>query len=356
MTVLNQSDRATGTTVAGGAGRCASYDWIRVLACVFVCIEHSLSISRLEGMHPLINLILYYTTESAIPLFFMISGALLLPVTEPAGNFLRKRFWAVGVPFMVWSILYLCRDILVYPPYWKIELVSLPLMPVANSAFWFLYTIMGLYLVSPVISPWLRSCSRRQLRFYMCLWLFTSCYIYIGRFIDGFRFPDVRNPFFYFMGYIGFYVLGFYIRRFVDVSSRRFICKLSCLILFGVVLPPVAEQICGLGYIGEWDLGFPAVCMGLAVYLVVTRLTYQSLSPRWLVCLSSMSFGVYLVNAFVLSLLDMTGWQYVMGAGEQTFLFSLICILGSYMFIYAVSWLPGAKYIVGAVRLPHRAR
>lgn len=41
-----------------------------------------------------------------VPLFVMITGALLLPVRQPAGPFYRKRISRVFWPFLIWSILY----------------------------------------------------------------------------------------------------------------------------------------------------------------------------------------------------------------------------------------------------------
>ena len=41
-----------------------------------------------------------------VPLFVMITGALLLPVREDAGPFYRKRIGRVFWPFLIWSVIY----------------------------------------------------------------------------------------------------------------------------------------------------------------------------------------------------------------------------------------------------------
>lgn len=41
-----------------------------------------------------------------VPLFVMITGALLLPVKDQAGPFYRKRISRVLWPFLIWSVLY----------------------------------------------------------------------------------------------------------------------------------------------------------------------------------------------------------------------------------------------------------
>ena len=41
-----------------------------------------------------------------VPLFVMITGALLLPVRESSGAFYKKRITRVFFPFLIWSVLY----------------------------------------------------------------------------------------------------------------------------------------------------------------------------------------------------------------------------------------------------------
>lgn len=44
--------------------------------------------------------------RSAIPLFVMVTGALLLPVKENISAFYKKRLTRLIVPFIIWSVLY----------------------------------------------------------------------------------------------------------------------------------------------------------------------------------------------------------------------------------------------------------
>lgn len=41
-----------------------------------------------------------------VPLFVMITGALLLPVRDSSGAFYKKRISRVFFPFLIWSVLY----------------------------------------------------------------------------------------------------------------------------------------------------------------------------------------------------------------------------------------------------------
>lgn len=50
---------------------------------------------------------LSYFTAPCIGLFFMVSGALLLPVRMNTSSFLKRRFSKVLIPTLVWSVFYI---------------------------------------------------------------------------------------------------------------------------------------------------------------------------------------------------------------------------------------------------------
>ena len=45
--------------------------------------------------------------RGAVPLFVMVSGALLLPKAESYRDFFVKRFQRIVIPFIVWTVFYL---------------------------------------------------------------------------------------------------------------------------------------------------------------------------------------------------------------------------------------------------------
>lgn len=63
--------------------------------------------------------LLSYVSASGIGLFFMISGALLLPIQLDIMSFLKKRFVKVALPAIFWSLFYLGANFLIYSrPIW----------------------------------------------------------------------------------------------------------------------------------------------------------------------------------------------------------------------------------------------
>lgn len=87
-------------------------DNIRVFACILVIASHIVGQFFVSPPFTPDNETFawssFYTVlvRVSIPLFFMISGALLLPVRDTTGQFLKKRFTRVLFPFLLWSAFY----------------------------------------------------------------------------------------------------------------------------------------------------------------------------------------------------------------------------------------------------------
>lgn len=84
------------------------FDYIRSLAIVFVIFIHSMGwINNINTLN--IAYIIRVTLDSVIytgvPLFVMLSGALLLGKEETISQFFSKRFKRIIIPFILWSLL-----------------------------------------------------------------------------------------------------------------------------------------------------------------------------------------------------------------------------------------------------------
>ena len=84
-------------------------DILRVLACVLVILIHT-PIRQYDTYYNTPSLAgAVYTVLVAVNcnLFFMITGALLLPVKMTARRFVKRRLWVVLPPLAVWTVIYL---------------------------------------------------------------------------------------------------------------------------------------------------------------------------------------------------------------------------------------------------------
>lgn len=143
-----------------GQGRKVYLDYLRVTATIFVVCVHTVSLAASmtvpESMSYYVLEILNFTFLSCNLLFVMISGALLLPVTnERAGTFFRKRFSKVAVPLVVYYILYICAKEgieWIAPDHW-LPMIRRILTGAPEEAphFWLVYVILWLYVLTPFL-------------------------------------------------------------------------------------------------------------------------------------------------------------------------------------------------------------
>lgn len=70
------------------------------------CTDNVTPAERSEPWYNLWGSLYGSLLRPAIPLFVMVTGALLLPVRENMQTFYRKRIPRVAVPFLLWSVLY----------------------------------------------------------------------------------------------------------------------------------------------------------------------------------------------------------------------------------------------------------
>lgn len=129
-----------------------------------------------------------------VPLFVMITGALLLPV-EVMLLLLQETYSRVFYPFLIWSVLYNLfpwitgllglnpQIILDFFPYageevmqqsFSVSLEYILMIPFNFSILavhmWYIYLLIGLYLYLPVFSAWVEKASERAKLMFLLAW------------------------------------------------------------------------------------------------------------------------------------------------------------------------------------------
>src|SRR5258708_1026429 len=153
-------------------------DFIRVVAIYLVVVIHvSGQLTNEWAQIPLLQWMIANVYGSiariSVPLFFMMSGYLLLPRREDLKSFYLKRVLKILIPLISWSLLYLFWFCANPPNLCTAGFVSQALL--VNGTYyhlWFLYSLLGLYLALPflrlMISP---DVDRKMLWYLIVLWL-----------------------------------------------------------------------------------------------------------------------------------------------------------------------------------------
>lgn len=325
-----------------------SLDILRILACLMVVTMHApLPGSESDGMF---LSTLSYLTAPGIGLFFMISGALLLPVKTDTRTFLRRRFSKIAIPTVVWSVLFLGITALTTNASfsWK-GLLSIPFSAQGNPTFWFLYTLMGLYLLAPVLSHWLNAISRRELEFYLLLWGVSLCYPLLQLVLD--INTSTTGLLYYFTGYAGYFVLGHYLKTYPNRIRYRWLIPA----VFVALVTPAICKVKGLSvdfYSVFWYLSIFVVILCVFLWKLVFSLVPEQGWPsinRVISKVSIATFGIYLVHYSIIRSL-LWNWPPILAIQPyilQVFVIAAAAFLLSFGVTFLIGKLPGAKYLVG---------
>ena len=159
-------------------------DYIRVAAMIFVVFMHSASnglryntAAPGENWH-LLNLCtsLAFT---AVPLFFMMSGFLLFssPKTADPVYLLQVRLPRLLLPLLSWSLVCGCWISFRSPEGFSMSGSGLQLLRALNEPvmthLWFMYTLIGMYLLSPLLYGGVNGLTRAG-RYYLAGLLITA--------------------------------------------------------------------------------------------------------------------------------------------------------------------------------------
>lgn len=329
-----------------------SLDVVRCIACIMVVLMHSPMPNI--GTSAIILSTDSLLTAPCIGLFFMVSGALLLPMKEDTKTFLTRRFSKILFPTVFWSLFYISVGF-VYKDVefsWSSalhQILSIPFSAQGHGIIWFMYTLAGLYLVTPIISPWLKVASKSQIQLYLILWLITMCYPVLKYVVEINN--SITGPLYYLSGYIGYFVLGYYLKRY-----QPHIPKMTALLLLAV--PLAIAVVCKLKHIEVdfyslfWYLSIFTVMMCVAWFSLITQSVrlhrIGAICRALIIRFSNYSFGIYLVHIFIMHRIL---WSCKMisntGGVLQICITTVLTLTISYFVISLIAKLPCANYIIG---------
>jgi surface polysaccharide O-acyltransferase-like enzyme len=164
----------------------------------------------------------------SIPVFLMLSGAFLVDEAAGAapGPFLLHRFRRIGIPFLFWSAVYFAWNIEMNgqdTPYRSFLLV-IARRP-AYYHLWFLYVLMGLYLLAPLLGAYTVAASRSNIVYLLLLWFLFGSLVPAIESYAGLSIAFMTSAPASVFRYIGYFLLGHLLR------ATRWPCG-RCITLF----------------------------------------------------------------------------------------------------------------------------
>lgn len=297
-----------------------NYDLLRIISAVAVTVIHvniwfSSAVYKVSeygtDIHeiPAAFMLCIYNsvTRFAVPCFIMLSGAFILDNKKNAEykNFYSKSFAKIGVPTIIFSILYIFYGILkcfIGEEQGTTELQKL-LKDLLNGApmyhMWYIFMLIGIYVLTPVVIRFKESITEKM--FYKVSFVFLIL-ASVSHWTTGQAQLswDIGQSF----EYLGYFMTGYSIRKiFAGKNSNS---KAFALILAGIILEMCAA---GLEYkemmegIFEKDLEYEIIApycpfivpASICIFIGFTLLNVK----REYADMSEITFYIYLIHAGV---------------------------------------------------------
>lgn len=256
-----------------------------------------------------------------VPIFVMISGSLLLgPRTHAAGPgpFLRRRVLRLLPALVVWHLVYL------FGVRWL--LLGGRLEPAAvfvnfvdarvYTALYFLWLILGLYCVAPVLAAFLAGGGATRARVTAvaaCAWTATVIAVPGVTALLGIPRPRSDGALTMWISYVGLFVAG-YAWREASSRSRRWIWTgtLAVLLLAAQIWqytarpdPRLLQALSPVSYLGALMM-ICSICLFVCVVDLCARRSPSSQLQFALRALGEATFGVFLVHLLVIAVIRVT--------------------------------------------------
>lgn len=332
---------------------------VRAVACTMVLCLHTLPNFAISGLDNYFLQFMRLFTRPCVPLFLMITGVLLLPNrNEKIFCFYKKRITKILFPLLFWGIVYS-----IIPYFLGIEkehemLSSLTLIMLTypqeiGGILWYLYILIGLYLILPFINPAIFE-NIQMLCVYIFLWFFTSftnlikCYYPQVLGITPFCSYDMLI---YFSGYLGYLFLGYLIHHHFHnhliKNKINFKILLLCVYFASIFIIVIIRNDVN-GNVMMNFLSFPAIIMSSVVFIFIKTLKINTENIYYEIIkkLSHLSFGIYLSHMLIYRIFTVNLYNISTSIFMQIIVM-LCTFLAAYFFTLFITKLPHSKYIVG---------
>ena len=262
---------------------------------------------------------LYCTTGKwSVPIFVMISGALFLGRDVSISAILKKNVARIATVFLFWSGCYA----LVYLVFRHAPLaVVLSQFITGHYHLWFLYMIVGLYLLIPLLRPIVQN--ETLTRYFLLLAfiftfllpqfaLFTS---FVSYEVSAIIHTVIMYSYCFFpLGFTAYFIGGYYLSR-RDFSRREEI-TLYCIGAAGLLVSVFAPVALSRAQGTPSDIFYTynslnVLCTSVPIFVFAKQhLNFPRMGERAYALVRKMSkysFGVYLVHPMVIELLQHFG-------------------------------------------------
>lgn len=346
--------------------RVDSFDVMRIIAICAVVLLH-ISVDYVKNypnnsIEFISNNLLNSFTRFAVPVFFMISGALMLNEDKKLSN---KRIIHAALHILVlliiWSIVYSVAYYIIKPLVFKEDIsfsAIIYAMFYGHYHLWYLFVLIGLYLITPILRTFIKRDNLPLITSYLNFSIIV-CFVlpFVNQIVNFYTVRDnllmnyISNyQMNYFYDSIVYYIMGWYILNTeINMLSRIsiYICG-----LLGYLATAFCTQMFYDNTQSLYNFFYEGNCLTVFLYSIAVftflhyllkRKNYKSNAA--VLKLSSFVFGVYLIHPVFLFALK-TVFSNIGAAPLDTLAIFIGATLLSFFSVFVISKIPFVKKVI----------
>jgi len=290
------------------------FDWLRILCCFSVIVIHNSSqwySSQIRSYEWKICNFYHNITRFGVPIFFMISGTLFLEKDISFGIMLNKYIKCIYIKLLFWSFFYSMREKIIYKNDYKKTFINF-----LNGHFhlWFLFTICGLYLITPFIKQITKE--EKLFKIFLVLNILISILFPNLLTLISYNFEDYYNTLdkliskfglnYFFSPYQMYYIFGFYLNRFNIKPLFRII-----IYILGIFITIFTFQMTyyislkkneKINFFSSFYINVFFASIGVFVFFKYNfnNLKYKRSIKEFIQKIGRLTFGIYIIHPFVI--------------------------------------------------------
>ena len=301
------------------SNRIVYMDVLRVIACFSVIMIHSSGpyvIKDIGSFNFWVGNIFDGLARIGVPLFIMISGALMLDKNyQFSTQKIIKHIIRMIVFFAFWSVLY-CFIFNIVGSIIKHE--SIDIIKIIGSLIkghyhlWFVYLIIGLYLIVPLLRLWVNDANKKYVEYFIILSIIFT-YIIPQIISIGSNYSNlfehinviIENNLSlkYVGGFTTYFILGWYINNY-ELKNKRIIYILG---LFGVLITIMGTYILS-NTTGKalqmYEYLYINVLFQTVAVFVIIKDKFKNMHTNNLInSISKYSLGIYAIHALIVTIM-----------------------------------------------------
>ena len=285
-------------------------DFCRVIATLGVIIIHTTGPTIRDFSPPTMTdwisaNFLNSITRASVPLFFMLSGTLLLNRNQGKISLysLVKRVSRLAIPLAVWSTLYLANRS--YNTGQPIDIISIFQKP-AMYHLWFVYSLIGVYLLLPFLQAIFDTIKDRKdyQLFFLTIWFIIVC---LPNYL---KFDIIKQVYpTGFLGYSGYFIIGAVISH--NISKYKNNVKTKIYLSITVLIISIISTFLITYFISmesntakqiAYKYFSPNVFLSsISSFYLFHFIVLNKKLAKFFTTLSGHTFVIYLVHIFILS-------------------------------------------------------